>query len=216
VRLSPGFLLKFFGAAAVLFALWSFAGVGDAYGRFIIGLAEPFIEPLTDCRVSEVRDGPKGVTVVITRADPQGVVYTRTIPLLPREIFSGIVPYLALMLATPGLAPWLRTRATATGLAALVVFHIGLMMIGPFLTGLPQAHLAPETIRGVVQPVVNVVYGFYGLIGYAALPFLLWFWLGAGGSGMWTAWRGATVDRATAGDPAGSRPGGKRKRRRRK
>jgi len=216
VRLSPGFLLKFFGLAAVLFALWSFAGAGDAYGRFVIGLAEPFIEPLTDCRVSAVRDGPKGITVVVSRADPAGVVYTRTIPLLPREIFSGIVPYLALMLATPGLAWRARARATAIGLAILVVFHVGLLMIGPFLTGLPQAHLAPETIRGVVQPVVNVIYGFYGLIGYAALPFLLWFWLGARGGGMSTAARGAAVDPAAVEGTDRPPPGAKRQRRQRK
>jgi hypothetical protein len=27
----------------------------------------------------------------------------------------------------------------------------------------------------VVNPIIDVIYGFYGLVGYAALPFLLWF-----------------------------------------
>lgn len=179
MRLSPGFLLKFFAAAAVLFALWSFAGVGDAYGRAIIALSRPLIEILTNCEVGEVRSVDNGLSIDIRRTDPSdGKVHQRTIPLQPREVFSGIVPFLALMLATSGLSAASRAAATATGVGVLFVFHVGLMLIGPFLTGLPQAHLAPETIRGIVKPVINVVYGFYGLVGYAALPFLLWFWLG--------------------------------------
>ncbi len=188
MRLSPAFLIKFFALAAIFFALWSFAGVSDAYGRFIVAIARPLVETLTDCQVAEVKEGPKGIAVLLSRTDPQGKLYTRAIPLLPREVFSGIIPYLALMLATPGLAALLRGRQTAIGMGIFVVFHVGLILIGTYLTGLPQAHLAPETIRGVVQPMVNVVYGFYGLIGYAALPFLLWFWLGARASGMLPAW----------------------------
>ena len=63
------------------------------------------------------------------------------------------------------------------GLAIFFAFHVGLIFLGSFLTGLPQATLPPQTIRNVVNPIINVIYGFYGLVGYAALPFLLWFWL---------------------------------------
>jgi hypothetical protein len=165
----------------VLFALWSFAGLGDAYGRFVIAVATPIVEPLTDCRVAEVRSVEKGLSIDISRTDPSdGRVYTRTVPLQPREVFSGLIPFLALILATAAM-PWRRrVRAVAVGVAILFVFHLGLMLLGPYLTGLPQAHLAPETIRGVVKPTINVLYGFYGIVCYAALPFLLWFWLGVG------------------------------------
>ncbi len=179
MRLSPGFLLRFFGLAAVFFALWSFAGVGDAYGRLVVAVATPVIEPLTDCRVGEVHATQKGLSIDISRTDPAtGRVYQRTIPLQPREVFSGLIPFLALILATTGLSWRNRARATAIGTAILFGFHFGLMLLGPYLTGLPQAHLAPETIRGFVKPAINVLYGFYGIVCYAALPFLLWFWLG--------------------------------------
>lgn len=179
MRLSPAFLLKFFTLAAVLFAVWSFTGAGDAYGRAVIALATPLIERITDCRVVEVRSVPNGLSIDIERTDPSdGVVYRRSVPLQPREVFSGTIPFLSLMFATPGLAIAARLRGIGVGLAVLLGFHLGLMLLGPYLTGLPQAHLAPETIRGVVKPAIDVVYAFYGLVGYAALPFLLWFWLG--------------------------------------
>ena len=44
------------------------------------------------------------------------------------------------------------------------------------MTGLPQGHLTIEWVRRV-NTMIDVFYGFYGLVGYAALPFLLWFWL---------------------------------------
>lgn len=179
MRLSPRFLLSFFALAGVLFAVWSFAGAGDAYGRAVVALATPFIERLTDCRVVEVRQVANGLSIEIERTDPSdGRVYRRTVPLQPREVFSGTIPFLSLMFATGGLALGTRLRRTGLGLAVMFAFHFGLMLIGPYLTGLPQAHLAPETIRGVVQPAIDVFYAFYGLVGYAALPFLLWFWLG--------------------------------------
>ncbi len=189
MRLSPGFLLRFFGLAAVFFALWSFAGVGDAYGRLVVAVATPVIEPLTDCVVGEVRSVAKGLSIDIRRTDPSdGRVHQRTIPLQPREVFSGLIPFLALILATGGLSWRKRGRGVAVGMAILFGFHLGLMILGPYLTGLPQAHLAPETIRGVISPAINVLYGFYGMVCYAALPFLLWFWLGGRGGG----WRVAS------------------------
>lgn len=180
MRLSPAFLLRFFGLAAVLFALWSFAGCGDAYGRFVIAAATPLIEPITACEMGEVRATERGLSIDIRRTDPSdGKVYQRTVPLQPREVFSGIIPFLALMGATGGLSWSRRARATGIGVAVLFAFHFGLMLLGPYLTGLPQAHLSPDTIRNFVKPAIDVFYGFYGLVGYAALPFLLWFWLGA-------------------------------------
>jgi hypothetical protein len=50
------------------------------------------------------------------------------------------------------------------------------MVIGVYMTGLPQSVLPVLWMRRVNR-LIDVFYGFYGLIGYAALPFLLWFWL---------------------------------------
>jgi len=172
VRPSIGFLLKLLGLGAVLFALWTFAGVGDSYGRFVIAVAAPFIAALTECTVRSVTASAKGLDIVLTRAGHDIVM-----PLQPREVLSGLIPFLALVGVTDGLSWRRRLRAIAIGLAIFFAFHVGLIFLGSFLTGLPQATLPPETIRNVVNPIINVIYGFYGLVGYAALPFLLWFWL---------------------------------------
>ena len=177
MRLSPSFLLKFFAFAGLFFALWSFAGVGDAYGRAVVRIAKPLIELTTECKVTAVKPTEMGLDVLLTRSDPDtGKVYERKMPLQPREVFSGAIPFLALMLASARMSLRQRASRTGLGMAILVVFHIGLMLIGPYLTGLPQAHLS-DGARKTVHTVVNVIYGFYGLVGYAALPFLLWFWL---------------------------------------
>jgi hypothetical protein len=172
VRPSLGFLLKLLGFGAGLFALWTFAGFGDLYGRVVIAAASPIIEALTDCAVRSVTPSRKGLDIVLTRAGHDIVM-----PLQAREVFSGLIPYLALVAATGGLTWPRRLRAIAIGSAIFFPFHVGLIFLGSFLTGLPQATLPPETIRNVVNPIINVIYGFYGLVGYAALPFLLWFWL---------------------------------------
>ena len=172
MRPSLGFLLRLLVLGGALFGLWTFAGVGDFYGRVVVAVAAPFIRALTDCAVSSVTANPKGLDIVLSRGGHEIVM-----PLQPREVFSGLIPYLALVGVTGGLAWRRRLGAVAAGSAIFFLFHLGLMFIGSFLTGLPQATLPPQTIRNVVNPIVDVVYGFYGLVGYAALPFLLWFWL---------------------------------------
>jgi len=125
VRPSLGFLLRLLLLGAVLFGLWTFAGVGDLYGRAVIAVAAPFIRVLTDCEVSSVTPSPKGLDIVLSRAGHDIVV-----PLQPREVFSGLVPYLALIGVTGGLAWRRRLTTVVIGLAVFFVFHLGLMFIG--------------------------------------------------------------------------------------
>jgi hypothetical protein len=95
------------------------------------------------------------------------------VPFQPREQFSGLIPFLALMGASTGL-PWRRRLAAAAiGVGALFAFHVGLTLLGPYMTGLPQARLGQLWMRRINR-VIDVFYAFYGLVGYAALPFLLW------------------------------------------
>jgi hypothetical protein len=169
VRPSAGFLLRFFSLAAALFALWSFAGFGDGYARVVIAVANPLVRVTSGFRVSDVRPTDRGLDVMIRHDDREVVM-----PYQPRELFSGVVPFLALVGATAAL-PWRRRlRAAGIGLVAMFVFHMGLMLMGPYMTGLPQAQLGQLWMRRI-NAVIDVFYGFYGLVGYAALPFLLWF-----------------------------------------
>jgi hypothetical protein len=178
VRPSAGFLLRFFGIAAVLFALWSFAGVGDLYARAVIALTNPLMRVVTGFWVTEIRPKDGGLDVFVRSADtPPGPVQPeQEVPFQPREQFSGLIPFLALVGASSRLSWRRRLRAAALGVLALLVFHMGLTLIGPYMTGLPQARLGLEWMRRINR-MIDVVYAFYGLVGYAALPFLLWWGL---------------------------------------
>ena len=175
MRPSAGFLLRFFGLAAVLFALWSFGGLGDLYARAVIAVANPAMRVVTGFWVSEVRSKQGGVDVFIRAADSTSPAATRDelVPFQPREQFSGLIPFLALIGASAGLTWRRRLRAVLIGVAALFVFHLGLTLMGPYMTGLPQARLGLVWMRRINRA-IDVVYAFYGLVGYAALPFLLW------------------------------------------
>ena len=177
MRLSVGFLLKFFAIAGCLFALWSFAGVGDLYARAVIAVANPLMRVASGFSVTEVRARPGGVDVFIRSAETAAAGQPdEIVPFQPREQFSGVIPFLALIGATSGLSWRRRARALAIGLVALFAFHIGLTLMGPYMTGIPQSHLGLIWMRRINR-MIDVVYAFYGLVGYAALPFLLWWTL---------------------------------------
>jgi hypothetical protein len=171
VRPSAGFLLRFLLLAGGLFAAWTFGGLGDAYGRIVVAVASPFMTVLTGFYVAAVQPVPAGLDVMIRRGSTESVI-----PFQPRELFSGLLPFLALVGATARIHLKQRTKAIALGMAILFVFHIGLMVLGPYMTGIPQSRLGVAWMRRV-NVAIDVLYGFYGLVGYAALPFFLWFWL---------------------------------------
>lgn len=187
MRVSAGFLLRTLALVGLLFALWSFAGFGDAYGRAVVTIASPLMRLASGFGLERVDATERGLNIVIRRGDIQEIV-----PFQPREVFSGVITFLALVGASGGL-PWRRRlRAAGIGLAALFVFHMGLVILGPYMTGHPQATLGVVWMRRINQ-VINVFYGFYGLVGFAALPFLLWWVL--------TQEKTVTGDRAPRQEP---------------
>ncbi|MGD9762260.1 MAG: hypothetical protein AB7V27_00905 [Candidatus Binatia bacterium] len=171
MRPSTGFLLRFFALAALFFALWSFAGLGDAYGRAVVAVANPLMRVTSGFHVVRTQPTPRGLDVVMRRDQTEVMM-----PFQPRELFSGVIPFCALLGATSGLPARRRLRAAAIGLAVLFVFHVGLAVLGPYMTGMPQARLGQLWMRRINR-VIDIFYAFYGLVGYAALPFLLWFLL---------------------------------------
>lgn len=174
MRPSAGFLLRFFALAACLFALWSFAGVGDLYARAVIAATNPVMRLVSGFWVTAVRPKPGGVDVMIRSAETAAAGQPdEIVPFQPREQFSGLIPFLALLGATGGLTWRRRARAALIGCGVLVAFHVGLTLMGPYMTGIPQSHLGLLWMRRINR-IIDVVYAFYGLVGYAALPFLLW------------------------------------------
>jgi len=171
VRPFAGFLLRFFAFAGALFALWNFAGAADAYGRIVAFAAEPLMWLTSGFSVAKTVSTPVGLEIILGRGKLEVPM-----PMHAREMFSGLIPFLALLGASTDVAWRVRLRALGIGLAVLFAFHIGLMLFGPYMTGEPQASLSLVWVRRV-NKLIDVLYGFYGLVGYAALPFLLWFWL---------------------------------------
>lgn len=168
MRPSAGFLAKVLALVGLLFALWSFAGVGDLYGRAVVAVARPLMRLASGFDLARITPTERGLDVVIRRGDIEEVM-----PFQPRELFSGVITFLALVGASSTVAWRRRLRAASLGLAALFVFHMGLIVLGPYMTGHPQAQLGVVWMRRV-NSAINVFYGFYGLVGFAALPFLLW------------------------------------------
>jgi hypothetical protein len=171
VRRSAGFLLRFLALAGALFALWNFAGLADAYGRVVALVSQPLLWLTSGFHIDALLSTPRGLQIVIARGTMRD-----SIPMRPQEMFSGVIPFLALVGAAAGVGLRRRLIAAGVGLAVLFVFHVGLMIVGPYMTGLPQAGLPLVWIRRV-NTMIDIFYGFYGLVGYAALPFLLWLWL---------------------------------------
>lgn len=168
MRPSVGFLAKVLALVGLLFALWSFAGVGDVYGRAVVAVSRPLMRLASGFDLARITPTERGLDVFIRRGEVEEVM-----PFQPRELFSGVITFLALVGASTTVAWRRRLRAAGVGLAALFVFHMGLIVLGPYMTGHPQAQLGVVWMRRV-NSVINVFYGFYGLVGFAALPFLLW------------------------------------------
>jgi hypothetical protein len=160
---SAAFLGKFLLAAALLFALWTLARAGDGYSRAVLFVSDPLMWLFSGFRVDSITPTDAGLNIFIRKGTDRILL-----PMQPRELFSGIIPFLALIAASRDLAPRARLRAVALGVAALFAFHVGLMVLGPFLA-------TPH--EDWINRIIDVTYGFYGLVGYAALPFLLWYWL---------------------------------------
>lgn len=168
MRPSASFLLRFFAATALFFGAWTYGGVADTYARFVMGVSSPLMGLVNGFEVSSVTPAKYGLNVMITRG--RGEV---PLPLRPREIFSGLVPFLALVFASQGLAWQRRLTSLVAGVGILFLFHVGLMLLSPYLTGIPQSDLS-IVWKQRVNMTIDIFYAFYGLVGFAALPFLLW------------------------------------------
>jgi hypothetical protein len=160
---SAAFLGKFLLAAGVLFGLWSLARASDSYSRVVLLVADPVMWLFSGFHVVSTTPTDAGLDIFIGKGTQRLLL-----PLQPRELFSGVIPFIALVVASRNMTMTARLRALGLGLAALFAFHVGLMVIGPFLA-------TPH--EDWVNRIIDVTYGFYGLVGYAALPFLLWYWL---------------------------------------
>lgn len=152
------FLAKFLAAAAALFWLWSQAGLAEVYGMVVLAGVRRLSPLLTGYDLENSGGG-------------MAFVYGETrlaLPLNLRETCAGVVPFLALVLATADRRPAQRARAVAIGLAILYPVQVGVVAFTPLM-------MTPH--REWVSHLLDVIYTFAALGGLVALPlFLWWIW----------------------------------------
>ena len=99
MRPSAGFLLSSSASPPALFALWSFAGVGDLYARVVIAVTNPLMCVVTGFWVDDVRPKDGGLDVYVRSIEQSARRWRpdELVPMQPREQFSGLIPFLALV-----------------------------------------------------------------------------------------------------------------------
>jgi hypothetical protein len=151
---SAWFLAKFLAAAGVLFWLWSQGGWAEAYGRLVLA-AVSFVAPLLTGYRLDTGSG----TVFVSGE-------TRlSLPLNLRETCAGVVPFVALLIATAKRSPAARLAGIAVGFAAMYPVQVAVVAMTPFM----MTPHAPWVSR-----LLDVTYTFAALGGLVALPLFLW------------------------------------------
>jgi hypothetical protein len=81
------------------------------------------------------------------------------------EHFTNLVPYLALCVSLPGVAPKKRITRSALGLAVLVIFHFIMIVV---VSGVYSEYSLSRTAYKYMFPILTI---------NDALPLVLWFLL---------------------------------------
>lgn len=152
------FLAEFAVAAGALFWLWSQMGWADTYAAVVLAGVRA-VAPLLTGYALELHPSPAFVAGEARLA----------LPLNLRETCAGVVPFLALLLATPRRTVRARLAGAAAGLAVLLPVQVAVVAMTPWMMT-PHAEW--------VSRLLDVVYTFAALGGLVALPlFLWWAWL---------------------------------------
>ena len=116
-------LLRFAGLFLVFFILialiWPF--VTPVYNTLIVGIAQPVFSLVERPDVTVVK--AEGTSIFIYRDEP-GMREPAPFSDYSRYVYFGLVPLLALFLATPNLRRWKRVQLTLMGFALLAFFHV--------------------------------------------------------------------------------------------
>ncbi len=116
-------LLRFAGLFLVFFVLialiWPL--VTPVYNALIVGIARPVFSLVERPDVTAVK--AQGGSIFIYRDEP-GMREPAPFSDYSRYVYFGLVPLLALFLATPNLGRWKRAQLTLMGFALLASFHV--------------------------------------------------------------------------------------------
>jgi hypothetical protein len=158
-RSSAWFLTKFLAVAGALFWLWSQAGWAEVYGRVVLA-AVGVLSPLLTGYDLDVHGGTAAFVGGPARLN---------LPLNLRETCAGLIPFAALLLATPRRSAVARLQGLLAGTAVLFPVQVAVVTMTPFM-------MTPH--QPWVSDLLDVVYTYAALGGLVALPlFLWWAWL---------------------------------------
>lgn len=151
------FLLVFLAAFGVLLVVWSRSGAGEWYSRALLGAAS-VAGPMTHGWILEAAQAPGKRPAWVhggARVDLQ---------IQFEQLSVGVVPLIALLLATPGVAVGRRLRQIALGLASVFLIDLAIVVLFPLLVYYQNDF-------------TDIAGTFLGLVGFVGAPAIVWFTL---------------------------------------
>ena len=153
------FFAKFVVAAAVLFVLWKIGGA-SAYGYAVL-IPVTVLSPIVSGYPLMIGTSEHGLTAFFEIANARVPM-----PFILHEALAGVIPFLALMCASPGMKLTRWASRCAAGLLIIYAAHVFVLLVFAPL-------LLTEHVRWVNR-IIDVTYGFYAVAGFVGLPFALW------------------------------------------
>lgn len=149
------FLCRFLLAFAAGLALWQWTGASGWYARGLLDSAR-LLGPVLHGWVLE--GDPSG------HGPPTWVHGARQVQasLQFDALAVGLVPVLALLLATPGLG--LRHRLRVLGLGALLCFALDTLIVSLF-----------PVLVFYKNPFIDILGTFFGVVAFVGAPVIIWF-----------------------------------------
>jgi len=178
-RSSKSGLLRFAGVALALLiatsAVWLW--IAPMYNRAVSGTAEVLLTVFEHPRETAVMIESDGVT--FERMDAQSGM-ARPFLTFDFYVYFGVVPFVALLLATPGI-PWRKRLALlAAGLGLLILLHaaylVGAVRLLYVIVGLNSVEASARGFYDWGQVVLRVLWEASGVLVWVALAVRRWPW----------------------------------------
>jgi len=178
-RLRQAGLLRFaavaFAALLITSAIWLWAA--PLYNRAVSGTARAILAVVEHPRQTTVEI--QGDGVVFERLDAQSGI-ARPFVEFDFFVYFGVVPFVALLLATP-MIPWRKRAALLiTGLGLLILLHaaylVGAVRLLYVITGLDPVKPSSRGFYDWAQIALRVLWEASGVLVWAALAARHWPW----------------------------------------
>lgn len=147
------FLAAFFVLFAILLVLWSQSQASEAYTGLLLGVAGPVGAATHGWILERNAQGAAAWVHGAARVD---------LSIQFDALGVGLVPLIALLGATPAIAPRRRALLIAVGIVICFAFHLLVVVLFPLLVFYQN-------------PFTDVVGTFLGLTSFVGAPVIIWF-----------------------------------------